>query len=215
MNVGIVLAGGVGRRFGGNVPKQYQTINGKEVIYYSINALTNSLSVDKIIVVAQNEFANGIKEINSNVEIVEGGDTRNKSLYNALRFIKDNYNCKKVIILEAARPMITSKIVDDYLERLDRADAVITGQKIVASLGCYHMHTVNREDYYLIEAPEAFRFDLLFDNFDKDSKTITATNQHLPADSKLDINFDFTNNLKITYFPDLKYCENLMNENEI
>ena len=77
MNVGIVLAGGVGRRFGGNVPKQYQTINKKEVIYYSINALTSSSSIDKIIVVAQNQYANGIKEINPNVEIVEGGDTRN------------------------------------------------------------------------------------------------------------------------------------------
>ena len=38
MNIGIVLAGGTGRRFGGNMPKQYQTINGKEVIAYVIDA---------------------------------------------------------------------------------------------------------------------------------------------------------------------------------
>lgn len=215
MNVGIVLAGGVGRRFGSDLPKQYQTINGKEVLFYSIDALEKSKAINKIVVVAQNEYANGIKQSNPDVEVVEGGNTRNVSLYNALTFIKNNYCCDKVIILEAARPMISTQIVDDYIKRLDRADAVITGQKIVASLGCYTMHTVDRENYYLIEAPEAFRFDLLYNNFDKDSKTITATNQHLPPNSKLDINFDFANNVKITYFADLKYCEKLMKENEI
>ena len=215
MNIGIVLAGGVGRRFGSDLPKQYQTINGHEVLFYAINALKKSISIDKIVVVAQDEYADGIKKSYLDIEVVEGGNTRNVSLYNALDFIKNNYCCDKVIILEAARPMITSQIVDDYIQRLDRADAVITGQKIVASLGSYTMHVVDRENYYLIEAPEAFRFDLLCNNFDKDSKTITATNQHLPPDSKLDINFDFANNVKITYPSDLKYCERLMNENEI
>lgn len=215
MNIGIVLAGGVGSRFGSKIPKQYQTINGKEVIFYSINALKNSASVEKIIVVAHGEYIAKVKNDYPEIEAVEGGDTRNKSLYNALSYIKRNYDCEKIIVLEAARPMVTSALVDDYLERLNDADAVITGQKIVASLGSYKQHVVNREDYYLIEAPEAFRFDLLYNNFDKDSKTITATNQHLPENSRLDVNFEFKNNMKITYFQDLKYCEGMMNDYEL
>ncbi len=215
MNIGIVLAGGVGSRFGSKIPKQYQTINGKEVIFYSINALKNSASVEKIIVVAHGEYIAKVKNDYPEIEAVEGGDTRNKSLYNALSYIKRNYDCEKIIVLEAARPMVTSALVDDYLERLNDADAVITGQKIVASLGSYKQHVVNREDYYLIEAPEAFRFELLYNNFDKDSKTITATNQHLPENSRLDVNFEFKNNMKITYFQDLKYCEGMMNDYEL
>lgn len=35
-NIGIVLAGGIGQRFGGDKPKQYFKINGKEMIAYSI-----------------------------------------------------------------------------------------------------------------------------------------------------------------------------------
>ena len=210
MNIGVVLAGGVGSRFGSDIPKQYQTINGKEVMYYSINALKNSKLVDDIVVTSQKQYIDKLSK-EYGVKVIEGGDSRNKSLFNALSFIASNYACDKVIILEAARPMITSEIVDDYLCRLDDADAVITGQKIVASLGCYHMHTVDRSEYYLIEAPEAFKFDLLYNNFDQNS-TITATNQQLPEGSKLDINFEFTNNLKITYFQDLKYCEQMMEQ---
>lgn len=210
MNIGIVLAGGIGSRFGSDVPKQYQLINGKEVMSYSIEALKNSKLIDKIIITSQNKY---IKQLHDKyyVDVIEGGDTRNKSLYNALKYINDNFDCTKVIILEAARPMITTEIINDYLMRLDAADAVITGQKIVASLGCYFKHIVNRDDYYLIEAPEAFNFKLLYNNFDPNSK-ITATNQQLPEGAKLDINFDFTNNLKITYFQDLKYCEKIMGE---
>lgn len=208
MNIGIVLAGGVGSRFGSSIPKQYQKINGKEVMFYSINALKNSKMVDAIIVTSQKQYIAPLQQ-QYGVTVIEGGDSRNKSLFNALTYIAQNHDCEKIIILEAARPMITSDIVDDYLRRLDHADAVITGQKIVASLGCYHMHTVNREDYYLIEAPEAFRFQKIYESFDPNS-SITATNQQLPTDAVVDINFGFQNNLKITYFPDLMYCEKMM-----
>lgn len=212
MNVGIVLAGGVGRRFGSDVPKQYQVINGKEVISYSINALKDSGVIDAVIVTAQRSFLEGLAEKYEVIPVL-GGDTRNESLSNALRYVNDNFSCDNVIILEAARPMVTPKIVAQYISELGENDAVITGQKIVASLGCYHAHTVNRDDYYLIEAPEAFQFGLLYKNFDRNSK-ITATNQQLPATAKTKIVFDFTDNLKITYFADLKHCELLMDDRD-
>ena len=105
--------------------------------------------------------------------------------------------------------MITTQIVDDYMTKLDEYDSVITGQRIVDSLGCFNAHTANRADYYLIQAPEAFKFDMLYANFKSDSP-LTATNQQMPEDGKLYINFDFVNNHKITYFADLAYCEAMM-----
>lgn len=208
MNIGIILSGGIGNRFGGSIPKQYQTICGKEILSFSIDALKGSKLIDKIIITSQKQY---IEKLSScyDVTTIEGGDSRNKSLYNALQYIAKNYVCEKVIILEAARPMVTAEIVDDYLQRLDKADAVITGQKIVASLGCYYQHVVDREKYYLIEAPEAFRYPLLYENFDANS-SITATNQQLPENAKIDINFSFLNNLKITYPQDIFYCEKIM-----
>lgn len=209
MNVGIVLAGGIGSRFGSSLPKQYQTINGRTVISYSITALKNSKFVDNIVVVAQGEQVELLAKEYS-VFTVQGGASRNQSLKNGLDFVASKFDCDKVIVLEAARPMITSDMVDDYLEKLDEYDSVITGQRIVDSLGCFHTHTAEREKYYLIQAPEAFRFKILYENF-KSSSTLSATNQQMPEDSSLYINFGFNTNHKITYFEDLAFCEGLMN----
>lgn len=39
---GIILAGGIGARFGSSVPKQYMKLNGREIISYSIDAFRES-----------------------------------------------------------------------------------------------------------------------------------------------------------------------------
>lgn len=213
MNAGIVLAGGTGERFGGKTSKQYCLLDGKEVISFAIDALKKSKSIDKVIVVAKEQFLDRLQSTYG-ITAIQGGSSRNASLKNALDYIKQNFNCDRIIILEAARPMITSEIVDGYIQKLDEYDSVITGQRIVDSLGCLHTHTANRADYYLIQAPEAFKFDMLYENFKSDSP-LTATNQQMPENSTLYINFDFVNNNKITYFADLAYCETLMHNEQI
>ncbi len=207
MNVGVILSGGTGTRFGTNIPKQYLKINGREVLSYAVDALKTS-DVDEIIVVCHDDYAERIRR-DYGVKTVQNGETRNASLKNALRYIENRFECEKIIVLEAARPMVNSKIVNLYLEKLNSFDAAITGQRIVDSLGCFYAHSVNRKDYYLIQAPEAFRFGLLNANFDENSP-LTATNQQMPEGSTLFINFDFTNNYKITYPQDLGYCEAMM-----
>ena len=39
---GIILAGGIGSRFGSSVPKQYMKLNGREIISYSVDAFRES-----------------------------------------------------------------------------------------------------------------------------------------------------------------------------
>lgn len=49
--VAIVLAGGKGRRMESDIPKQYLELNGKPIIYYSINQFQNSDIIDEIVLV--------------------------------------------------------------------------------------------------------------------------------------------------------------------
>lgn len=206
INIGIILSGGTGNRFGGNTPKQYLSLNGREVISYSVGALKASGCVDKIIAAASAEYRARLSE-DYGIATVENGETRNKSLKNALDYIRENYpDCKKTIILEAARPMITAETVRQYLDLTNKYDSVITGQRIVDSLGSFRSHTADRSDYYLIQAPEAFDFPKLYRAFDENSP-LTATNHQMPEDSSLFVNFDFRENFKITYAEDLAYCE--------
>ena len=209
MNIAVVLAGGVGNRYGGNIPKQYLKLKGKEVLWYAVNAAKQSELADRIIVVCDKAYQDRIAN-EYGVEVCDGGNTRNISVFNALQYIeKRGYECDKIIFLDSARPLIKSELIDDYLKKLDEYDCVITGQKIVDSLGKYGTRYVNREDYYLIQTPEACNFGLLRSSFDKDSDK-TAICQLMPEGGSLYVSFKMKNNMKITYNGDLEYIEQFM-----
>ena len=196
MNISIILSGGAGRRFGNDLPKQYNKLLGREVIEYSINALQKSSQTDDIIILCDSNYIDCLKE-KYNIVCITGGISRNESLKKGLDYIKYKYSdCKKVFITEAARPFLTS-------------NAVITTKKITDSLGKRNEAITCRDDYYLIQAPEAFRFDLLYRYFKAESD-ITATVQQLPSERKVMEYYDFKFNLKITYPEDMIIAEQIM-----
>lgn len=211
MNIAVVLAGGVGSRYGGDMPKQYCMLKGKEVISYAIEAAKKSKKTDKVLVVCDKSYQKRIAETYG-TEVCDGGSTRNISVYNALAYIKERgYACKKVIFLDSARPLIRAELIDDYMDKLDEYDCVITGQKIVDSLGKTGMRYVNREEYYLIQTPEACNFSLLCSSFDKDSDR-TAICQLMPENSSLYVSYAMKNNMKVTYMGDLELIGRFLEE---
>ena len=149
-NIVVILAGGSGSRFGANIPKQYLKINGKEVLSYSIEAAKRSRYTDIVLVVCDKKYQRRIKDM-YDVEVCDGGATRNLSVKKALDLIKEKYNCEKIIVHDSARPLIKSENFDDYFMRLDEYDCVATTQKIVDSLGSYDNIYENRERFFLIQ----------------------------------------------------------------
>ena len=208
MNAALILSGGCGKRFGSTVPKQYHLARWKMVIEYVIEAAETATSIDTILIVASLpcDKLNRLK-IRHKFEVTEGGERRNDSLKNGLDWLKSR-GCDNVIVLDAVRPMVTGKLIDQYMHRLtdEGYDAVSTAQVITDSLGCYDLHEVDRSRYYLMQSPEAYRFDLLYEHFDRDSK-LTEVAQQLPRDSRVFLNFDFQNNIKLTYPWELSYIE--------
>ena len=211
-SIGIILAGGIGSRFKGDKPKQYYLINGKEMIWYSINAFKNAKNIDDFIVVLDEaEYESGRISQLYGVKTVAGGNSRNHSFKNALDYIKDNYpDCEKIIENNAACPLTTSNIIDKYIEILDDYDFVQTTFKITDALGSYKSRNVDREDYFLIQAPDAYRFELLYNNFDADNPNGHPAVQ-LPDSARGYNFFDFGTNYKVTYPEDIKIIEMLMN----
>jgi 2-C-methyl-D-erythritol 4-phosphate cytidylyltransferase len=209
MNTALILSGGTGSRLGSELPKQYLTLAGKEVIAYTIETFQSSSRIDSTVIVAESEYLTGLSN-KYGVAATLGGASRNESLRNGLEYIKANCpTCEKIFINEAARPFITADTVNEYLGLLDEYDAVITAQHITDSLGKEGEAVTDRSLYYLIQAPEAFRFNLLYDSF-KANSPITATVQQLPPQSKVYKYFGFRGNIKITYPEDLILAEQLM-----
>ena len=211
MNIGIILAGGIGSRFGADKPKQYCKILGKEMILYSIDAFKNAKKIDDFIVVLDKEqFEKGEIASKYNVKTVLGGSSRNASFKNALDYIAKNYPaCEKIVENNAACPMITSEVLDKYMSFLDEYDYVETAFKITDALGAYDKRDCDREDFYLIQAPDAYRFKLLYKYFDSESPLCHPA-QQLPKNTKGYQYFDYGANHKVTYPNDLEIVEILM-----
>lgn len=211
--IGIILAAGIGSRFKGDKPKQYYLINGKEMISYSIEAFRNASSIDDfIVIVGENEFVRGNIRDCYNVNTVLGGKTRNHSLKNALDYIFTHYpDCEKIIENNAACPMINTRVIDEISCLLDDYDYVQCTYKITDALGSYKNGIVDREDYFLIQSPDAYNFRLLYSCFDADNPNGHPATQ-LPVEAKGYNYFDFQPNIKVTYPEDLKIVEMIMNQ---
>lgn len=216
MNIVAILAGGVGERFGSNVPKQFHNVNGKMVIEYVIEAILQAKKIDKL-VIASNIKANSVYLADickkHAIDLIDNGNTRNKTLKNVIDYVEQNFECKNLIVCDAVRPMITPQLIDKYFDLLNHNDAVVTARKITDSLGCYDIHKVDRERFYLMQSPEGFDFPLLRDSFDENSH-LTEVTQQLPENSRIYLDFDFNNNFKLTYPADLKYLEALLTDRD-
>lgn len=209
MNISVILSGGVGVRFGDERPKQYQSLLGREIIEYVVDALKQSLSTDKTIIVSGKDDMQRLRAIYG-VGCAEAGETHNASVKSGLDFVKAHYPaCKRLLFVDAARPFLTAELVDEYFAMLDVHDAVITTQYITDSLGKADERFTDRSDYYLIQKPEAFRFDALYTCFSAEMLT-TAIVQQLPPQADVYRRFGVRQNLKVTYPEDLPLAEYLM-----
>lgn len=208
-SIAVVLSAGVGTRFGNDLPKQYHKVNNKMIIAYVVEALKES-NIDEIIVACSNTYFCKLIETELGLKTIIGGDTRNITIHNSLKYIRENTKHSKVLFFDSARPNITPQYINECISKLDDYDSVITTQKITDSLGSFENIDLDRTKYMLIQTPECFKIEAL-DNFDINS-TCTAIVQQLDKNAKIYYNFNLLNNIKITYAGDLKIASIILED---
>lgn len=209
-NIIMITAGGVGARFGSNVPKQYVEIDGRQVIAYVIEACKQSRLADAVIVVAHPHYHDQLKAVYG-VEVVESGPELNVTKRNGIDYLRRYSSCEKLVVVDAVRPAIESSVIDKFFTLLDQYDAVASARKITDSLGHYGEWIVNREEYYTLSAPEGFRFQLLDEHFKADSP-LTESIQQLPPTSNVYLDFDVPYYDKLTYPEDMVRVQWILNQ---
>lgn len=169
-NTLIIAAGGIGKRSGLDIPKQFYVINGKPVIVHTISVFEGMKEIDEIIISCHKDYISHaldiVKEygLSKVVSVVEGGDTRQQSVYKAICAVSED--TEYILIHDAARPFIN----EDSIRRC-LCDASVTG---CASVGkrvsdtlkrsddkCFIMDTVDRENLWQIQTPQIFKKDII------------------------------------------------------
>jgi 2-C-methyl-D-erythritol 4-phosphate cytidylyltransferase len=139
MNVGVILAAGVGKRFKSDKPKQFFLLNGKPVLYYAVRAFVDSGLFDQIVIVLSRPYRKLVERIieryfsgAGNLWLCEGGATRQDSLYNGVLFMVDKLGSEdfKVVSHCAVRPLVPGEVLRQNLELTERGKSVDTVRRV-------------------------------------------------------------------------------------
>ena len=207
----IITAGGTSSRYG-NKNKLLEKINDKTVIEETVSKFIDFDEIDEVIISANSSIIETLQELlnNPKVKIIEGGNTRQKSVYNALQVVKNDY----VLIHDGARPLIRKDTIAYVLEAVLDKDAVTVMTKTtdtikeVDSTGRI-IRTIDRSKLYNTQTPQAFKTYIIKDaheklkdgNFTDDCSMLEALN--IPV---YIVNGSYTN-IKITIKSDLDFAK--------
>jgi 2-C-methyl-D-erythritol 4-phosphate cytidylyltransferase / 2-C-methyl-D-erythritol 2,4-cyclodiphosphate synthase len=161
----IILAAGESKRFNSKTPKPYHLINGKTLIQHSIDKANSCPKINKVIVVINKNHKKFLKNINKkNVKIILGGKTRAESSFKALNYVK-KIKSKNVLIHDAARPYFSIKLLEKLIIELKNNKCVIPTLQPNDSVKLKQygkLINLIRNNVYLTQTPQAFRFNEIF-----------------------------------------------------
>jgi 2-C-methyl-D-erythritol 4-phosphate cytidylyltransferase len=155
----VLLAAGIGVRTGLNYPKQFYKINGKPFFIMSLEVFDKMEAVKSVYLTCatdyMHEYETYLQHYNiKKAVLVPGGKTRQESEYNALQKVTS----AKVLIHEAARPLISTEFVEEILSHTGE-DAVIPTIPVpftVSEGDDYMTNLLDRQKLKNIQLPQLF-----------------------------------------------------------
>jgi 2-C-methyl-D-erythritol 4-phosphate cytidylyltransferase len=183
MKVSVIIpAAGLGTRMGRSAPekegtsrKQFMLLNGSPILIHTIRKFVGSPQVIEIIVALRAEDLDWAEELfashqfGKTVRTVEGGESRQQSVENALASIGDD--TQLVAVHDAVRPFVEREIIEKVIQEAGETGAAILGVVPIDTVKQVHRNkvraTLPRERLILTQTPQVFRLDLLREAFQK------------------------------------------------
>lgn len=221
---GAVLAGGSGSRMGKTEkPKQFLEVAGKPIIVHSVERFCAHDAFDKVLVVTPEAWIGHTETIlseyiqdMSRVTILAGGDTRNETLMNAVRYIEQQGKLDEdtvIVTHDAVRPFVTERMITESIEAAAGTGACITAvpstDTIVKSKdGERILEVPDRSELYQVQTPQSFRaaeLKRLYESLTEEEKFVLtdAGRIFVMKNRPVEIVRGETYNIKITYPDDI------------
>ena len=227
-NIALITAAGKGTRLVGvGIPKQFLRVRGKPILIYSAETFNSNELIDEIYIITSKEYIEEVERlcrqynISKLKAVVEGGLTRQQSVFNGLMALKSHGISDDDVILihDGARPLIDTSIINDNIKACLEYGATetvipLTDTVIRSSDNQIVSEIPDRNGLYQVQTPQTFKFKLIFDAHKRFEGLKLATDDaqlvhnmskpvHLVEGNK--------KNLKITTVEDLSLMESLLN----
>ncbi len=172
----VVVAGGMGLRMGGNVPKQFLLLQDKPVLYYTLNTFLETYPDLDVILVLPVDYTDMGQEIidayfdKDRIRITAGGDTRFQSVKNGLALVEEE---SIVFIHDGVRCLVSPALIRRcYEQALETGTAipVVPSKDSVRLLVEDGNEVVDRNRVMLVQTPQTFHSKLILPAFQIDYK---------------------------------------------
>jgi 2-C-methyl-D-erythritol 4-phosphate cytidylyltransferase len=183
MKVSVILpAAGLGTRMARTQPekagtsrKQFMLLDGSPILLHTIRKFAASASIEEIVVALRADDLPWVSELLAGerltkpVRLVEGGDSRQQSVENALAALAPDTDL--VAVHDAVRPFIDLETIEHVIAEAAENGAAIVGIVPVDTVKQVHKNkiraTLNRDRLILAQTPQVFRYGLLVQAFEK------------------------------------------------
>lgn len=214
----VIVAGGSGLRMGTTIPKQFLTIHNKSLVQYSIEAFMHAYTDMQVVLVIHNDFMEWAEQLqvkmdlNNNLTMVAGGQTRFHSVKNGLACIT---HPSIVFIHDAVRCLVSPQLIRNCFGQATIMGSAIPAVEAIDSLrmveGDKHF-PINRSNVRSVQTPQTFQSEIITKAFEQDySEAFTdeATVVEASGQPVFLIEGEY-NNLKITRPIDITIAEKLL-----
>ncbi len=168
--IAVIPAGGKGVRSGSPAPKQYLKFYNKELIAYTLDVFQLNNLIDEIIISAKGDYINLLNDLKKKYnlskisKVVEGGNTRQDSVYNALKSMESVSENDLVIVHDAVRPLLPQNVLTNAIEIakqkgnalvcIKAKDTLVKGNRVVENY-------LDRDEVYYVQTPQIFLYSVL------------------------------------------------------
>ncbi|HFV0227868.1 TPA: 2-C-methyl-D-erythritol 4-phosphate cytidylyltransferase [Streptococcus agalactiae] len=187
MNIGVIFAGGVGRRMNTKgKPKQFLEVHGKPIIVYTIDIFQNTEAIDAVVVVCVSDW---LDYMNNLVErfnltkvkaVVAGGETGQMSIFKGLEAAEQLATDDAVVLIhDGVRPLINEEVINANIQSVKETGSAVTSVRaketvVLVNDSSKISEVVDRTRSFIAKAPQSFYLsDILSVERDAISKGIT------------------------------------------
>jgi 2-C-methyl-D-erythritol 4-phosphate cytidylyltransferase len=168
--IALITAAGQGRRMQSSVPKQYLFLGGRPILVRTLQVFEDCPAVDGIYLIVPLDQMEMVQEkivekyqFKKVLKLVRGGKMRQQSVWNGLKAIRSE--CSFVVVHDGVRPLITSKMIEDSITEARKNGAavvaVLAKDTVKRAVEGKRIQTLPREEIWLAQTPQTFRFSLL------------------------------------------------------
>lgn len=179
MATALIIAGGVGKRMGMDIPKQFIMVDGKPIIIYTLESFQAHPDVDQILVVCKEGWDETLwgyvhqYKLDKVKWIIKGGTLGQYSINNGVQFLKDHCDDDDIVVIhDGIRPLVDELVLSDVIVKAKEYGNAVTSmpyneQIFVKKTEETTTQYIDRNTLRRVSTPQAYQFGKLIWAYDK------------------------------------------------